>query len=62
MFMKEKILEGKVAVVAGSGQGIGRSIALGLGEAGAEVITNNRRPGSTGNADRGTIWTAFRKR
>lgn len=48
--MKEKILEGKVAVVAGSGQGIGRSIALGLGEAGAEVITNNRRPGSTGNA------------
>ena len=35
--MKEKILEGKVAVVAGSGQGIGRSIALGLGEAGAEV-------------------------
>ena len=48
--MKEKILEGKVAVVAGSGQGIGRSIALGLGEAGAEVITNNRWPGSTGNA------------
>lgn len=41
------ILEGKVAVVAGSGQGIGRAIALAVGAAGAKVVTNNRKPGST---------------
>jgi 3-oxoacyl-[acyl-carrier protein] reductase len=42
------ILRGKVAVVTGSGQGIGRAIALGMAEEGAKVVTNNRRPGSTG--------------
>lgn len=40
-------LEGKVAVVTGSGQGIGRCIALCLAENGAMVITNNRKPGSS---------------
>jgi len=42
------ILKGKVAVVTGSGQGIGRAIALGMAKEGAKVVTNNRRRGSTG--------------
>jgi 3-oxoacyl-[acyl-carrier protein] reductase len=44
------LLENKVAVVTGSGQGIGRGIAIGLGREGAKVITNNRKAGSTGFA------------
>jgi 3-oxoacyl-[acyl-carrier protein] reductase len=43
-------LEGKVAVVSGSGQGIGRAIALQLASEGAKVVTNNRKRGSTGMA------------
>ena len=43
-------LKDKVAVVTGSGQGIGRSIAIGMAREGAKVITNNRKPGSTGFA------------
>jgi 3-oxoacyl-[acyl-carrier protein] reductase len=43
-------LRGKVAVVTGSGQGIGRAIAIGMAKEGAKVVTNNRRRGSTGNA------------
>lgn len=40
------ILDGKVAVVTGSGQGVGRGIALLLAREGAKVITNNRKPKS----------------
>ncbi len=43
-------LRGKVAVVTGSGQGIGRAIAIGMALEGAKVVTNNRKAGSTGNA------------
>jgi len=40
-------LKGKVAAVTGSGQGIGRAIAIGLAAEGARVVTNNRKPNST---------------
>ncbi len=39
-----KRLEGKVAVVTGSGQGVGRGIALFLAREGVKVVTNNRKP------------------
>ncbi len=39
---------GKVAIVTGSGQGIGRSIAMALAADGAKVITNNRKQGTKG--------------
>lgn len=39
-----------MAIVTGSGQGVGRGIALALAREGAKVVTNNRKPGSTGSA------------
>lgn len=42
------VLKGKVAVVTGSGQGLGKAIAFALAEAGAKVVVNNRSPESKG--------------
>src|SRR5216110_1704650 len=36
-----KLLEGKVAVVTGSGRGIGRGIVLALAREGAKVVVND---------------------
>ncbi len=44
------VLKGRVAVVTGSGQGIGRAIAIAMAQQGARVVTNNRKAGSTGKA------------
>lgn len=41
-----KLLDGKVAIVTGSGQGVGLEIAKTLADEGCKVITNNRKPGS----------------
>ena len=41
-------LKDRVAIVTGSGQGIGKAVAIGLAKEGAKVVTNNRRPGTSG--------------
>ena len=38
------LLAGRRALVTGAGSGIGRAIAIGLGDAGADVVLAGRRP------------------
>jgi NAD(P)-dependent dehydrogenase (short-subunit alcohol dehydrogenase family) len=45
MGYKQLGLEGKVAVVVGGSSGIGKTIALGLAQAGADVVASARRMG-----------------
>jgi shikimate 5-dehydrogenase len=44
IFVTKMSLKGKVAVVTGASRGIGRGIALQLGEAGAKVYITGRDP------------------
>ncbi|MBD5801544.1 putative short-chain type dehydrogenase/reductase [Azoarcus sp. Aa7] len=46
--MNSKLLEGKVALVTGSGRGVGRGIALDLAAAGARVVVNDIGASTTG--------------
>lgn len=41
------LLKGQVAIITGSGQGIGKELALWLAREGCKVITNNRKKGSS---------------
>lgn len=45
--------DGRVAIVTGSGQGIGRDIAIWLAREGCKVVTNNRKKGSSMQAHEG---------
>lgn len=40
------LLDGKVAIVTGSGTGLGRAYAMGLAKAGAKVVVNSRTAGN----------------
>ncbi len=53
-------LEGRIALVTGSGQGIGLAMAEGLSEAGAHVVLNGRDAGKL-EAARATLAKAGRK-
>jgi 2-deoxy-D-gluconate 3-dehydrogenase len=48
-------LDGEVALVTGGGKGLGRAMALGLAEAGADVIVSGRHPESLDQVSREII-------
>ena len=43
-----ELLKDRVAIITGSGQGIGKAIAVAMAAEGAKIITNNRRAGTKG--------------
>ena len=47
--------DGRVAIVTGSGTGIGHDLAVYLASEGCKVVTNNRKPGSTMQTHDGKI-------
>jgi len=51
-------LAGQTALVTGGGRGIGRAIALALGEAGAEVVVNYSSPAAAAGFEVGDVITA----
>jgi len=51
-------LAGQTALVTGGGRGIGRAIALALGEAGAEVVVNYSSSAAAADEVVATITTA----
>jgi len=44
----QRILKGQKALVTGASSGIGRSVALAMAEAGADVVVNELSPGRCG--------------
>lgn len=50
-----KLLEGRVAIITGSGQGIGKDLAVWMASEGCKVVTNNRKKGSSMQAHDGKI-------
>jgi 3-oxoacyl-[acyl-carrier protein] reductase len=52
-------LKDRVAIVTGSGQGIGKALAIALAAEGAKVVTNNRKAGTQGG-DAATVAAEIR--
>lgn len=49
------LFDGRVAIITGSGQGIGHDLAVYMASEGCKVITNNRKPGSSMQAHDGKV-------
>lgn len=50
-----KLFEGRVAIITGSGQGIGKDLAMYMASEGCKIVTNNRKPGSSMQAHDGKV-------